>query len=203
MDTTKFTGRLRNTVFGALSGIAGSDVSGERGAQLRDMLMAIGGPAKTKSGINLTEVAAELGVTRRTVERWVTTDGTERGKPKPATLKTVATKARQAASTQRGRAKALGRGRSGAGAGSGGAAISTYGARLTVRAHQGVVAGGREYLRDRTISLSLDPESVEAMQAAYVQGGDKAFVAWAENHADMTYAAGWGIDRIDSLDLGR
>lgn len=202
MDTTKFTGRLRNTVFGALTGIPG-DVSGDRGGQLRDMLMAIGGPARTKSGINLTEVAKELGVTRRTVERWVTTDGTERGKPKPATLAAVAKKSRQAATTQQGRAKALGRMRGGAGAGSGGAAIATYGAKLTVRAHQGVVAGGREYLRDRTIALALDPDAVEAMNAAYAQGGDKAFLAWAENHADATYAAGWGIDRIDSLDLGR
>jgi hypothetical protein len=66
-----------------------------------------------------------------------------------------------------------------------------------------VVAGGREYLRDRTIALALDPDAVEAMNAAYAQGGDKAFLAWAENHADMTYAAGWGIDRIDSLTLGR
>lgn len=202
MDTTKFTAGLRNTVFGALTGISG-DVSGDRGGNLRDMLMAIGGPARTKSGINLTEVAKELGVTRRTVERWVTTDGSERGKPKAVTLVAVATKSRQAATTQRGRAKALGRMRGGTGAGSGGAAISTYGAKLTVRAHQGVVAGGREYLRDRTISMALDPEAVEAMQAAYAQGGDKAFLAWAENHADMTYAAGWGIDRIDSLDLGR
>lgn len=202
MDSTKFTGKLRNTVFSALTGIAG-DVSGDPGGQLRDMLMAIGGPAKTKSGINLTEVAAELGVTRRTVERWVTTDGAERGKPKPATLKTVATKARQAASTARGRVKAMGRMQSGAGGGSRGAAISTYGAKLTVRAHQGVVAGGREYLRDRTISMTLNPDDVAAMQAAYAQGGDKAFVRWAENHADTTYAAGWGMDRIDSIDLGR
>ena len=202
MDTTKFTAALRNTVFGALTGISG-DVSGDRGANLRDMLMTIGGPARTKSGINLTEVAKELGVTRRTVERWVTIDGTEKGKPKPAMLIAVATKSRQAATTQRGRAKALGRARGGTGAGSGGAAITTYGAKLTVRAHQGPVAGGRAYMRDRTISLALDPEAVEAMQAAYAKGGDKAFLTWAENHADSTYAAGWGIERIDSLDLGR
>jgi len=202
VDSTKFTGRLRNIVFGALTGIAG-DVSGDRGGELRDMLMAIGGPAKTKSGINLTEVAKELGVTRRTVERWVTTDGTERGKPKPQTLEAVAKKSRQAATTQRGRAKALARMRGGTGVGSGGAAIGTYGAKLAVRARQGVVAGGRGYLRDRTISLELDPGQVEAMQAAYAQGGDKAFVQWAENHADANYAAGWGMDRIDSLELGR
>ena len=201
MDTTKFTGRLRNTVFGALTGISG-DVSGDRGGDLRNMLMAIGGPAKTKSGINLTEVATALGVTRRTVERWVTTDGVERGKPKPAMLSVVVTKSRQAASTQRGRVKALGRMRGGTGAGSAGAAITTYGAKLTVRAHQGVVAGGREYLRDRTIALALDPDQVNAMNAAYVQGGDKAFLEWLEDRAD-SYAAGWGIDRIDSLDLGR
>lgn len=202
MESTKFTGKLRNTVFSALTGVTG-DVSGTTGAQLRGMLMAIGGPAKTKSGINLTEVAAELGITRRTVERWVTTDGTERGKPKPGTLQAVTTKARQAATTQRGRAKALGRMQSGSGGGSRGAAISTYGAKLTVRAHQGVVSGGRKYLRDRTISMTLNPDDVAAMQAAYVQGGDKAFVRWAEDHADTTYAPGWGIDRIDSIDLGR
>ncbi len=197
----KFTGKLRNTVFAALTGITG-DVSGAAGGQLRDMLMAIGGPAKTKSGINLTEVATELGVTRRTVERWVTTDGTERGKPKAATLRTVATKARQASSTQRGRAKALGRGLAGTGVGSRGSGISTYGTRLKVRGFQGVIAGGREYLRNRTIGMDLEPHQVQAMQAAYAQGGDKGFVRWLENEADYVEAVGWGVERIDSIDLG-
>lgn len=201
MAPIKFTGKLRNTVFSALTGIPG-DVSGNTGAELRGMLMAIGGPAKTKSGINLTEVAAELGVTRRTVERWVTTDGTERGKPKPGTLRAVATKARQAASTQRGRAKALGRGLAGTGAGSRGAGISTYGTQIKVRGFQGPVVGGKPYLRDRTITMDLEAQQVQAMQAAYTQGGDKGFVRWVESQADEVKVAGWSVERIDSIELG-
>ena len=56
MDKQGFTPQLRGTLFSALTG-RGGDVSGRSDADVRGMLLAIGGPANTKSGINLTAVA--------------------------------------------------------------------------------------------------------------------------------------------------
>ena len=62
---------LRGKIFSALTGQK-ADVSGKPTGDLRGMLLAVGGASpKTKSGIDLTAAAHKLGVTRRTVERWL------------------------------------------------------------------------------------------------------------------------------------
>ena len=64
--------RLRGTVFQALTGQTGADVSGTTTGDLLGQIRAIGGSsARTRSGIDLTRAATRLGVSRRTVERWV------------------------------------------------------------------------------------------------------------------------------------
>ncbi len=199
MKKEGFTSRLRATVFGALTGNTG-DVSGRTDADVRDMLMALGGPAKTKSGINLTAAASQLGVTRRTVERWVT-DAGERGKPRGKTLANLVTKSRQSATTQAGRRRAVGRIRETGGPG--GSAIGRYGTKVSISGVQGPAVAGKDYLRQRRVHLDLDPDAVQGMWGAYEQGGDKAFVGWLENHADQDYVGGWTFGSIDSLDLGQ
>ena len=95
---------LRNTLFAVLTGRQG-DVSGKAGGDVRGMLMAVGGSStRTKSGIDLTAAANKLGVSRRTVERWVKTAQTGTGqRPSAPHAKALAAKARQAATTKAGR----------------------------------------------------------------------------------------------------
>ena len=70
---------LRGKLFSAITG-RDADVSGQPGGDLRGMLMAVGGASRrTQSGIDLTKAAKSLGVSRRTVERWVKTEQTGTG----------------------------------------------------------------------------------------------------------------------------
>jgi len=198
MKKQGFTAALRGTLFSAFSGNTG-DVSGSTDADVHGMLMAIGGPGKTKSGIDLTAAANELGVTRRTVERWVTTAG-ERNKLRGANLSKVVAKSRQAATTQKGRRRAVARIRNTGGPG--GSSTARYGSKITLKGTQGPAAAGKDYLRDRSISLQLDPESAQGMFDAYAEGGDKGFVGWMEGYAGDTYVDGWSIGSIDSFQIG-
>src|SRR4051794_29802263 len=92
---------LRGKVFNLLTGMQ-ADVSGSPQGDLRGMLLAVGGTSsKTRSGIDLTGAAAKLGVSRRTVERWVRTSQTGTGqRPSAAHLTNLAKQARQAATTK-------------------------------------------------------------------------------------------------------
>jgi len=192
---------LRGRVFAALTGNNQADVSG-KGDDVTGMLMAIGGPSsRTRSGIDLTQAAGSLGVSRRTVERWVKSAATGTGqRPSPTHSKALTGKARQAASTKAGRKAAL----------SGVRAAKTFarGARISINGMQGPHAAGRDYLRERTTQLELDPEAVEAMLDAYEQGGEKAFTAWATNHWGVdggdgapAYLDDWRFESMNSVDL--
>jgi transposase len=191
MKKDGFTRELRGKLFGALTGRAG-DVSGQPDGDVRGMLMAVGGPARTKSGIDLSAAAKSLGVTRRTVERWVT-DATEKGKPRGKNLDNLVGKARQAATTKQGRRAALANARKGP--------MTRYGAKMTVRGEQGPTMQGKDYRRFRKLDLVLTPESVEEMLDAYERGGDKAFLSWLEGYTDENYLEGWGFDSIADMDL--
>ena len=91
---------LRGKVFAALTG-RHADVSGRTDGDIPGMLLAVGGPSsKTKSGIDLTKAAKALGVSRRTVERWVKTAKTGVGqRPSSPRAHILAPKSREAAAT--------------------------------------------------------------------------------------------------------
>jgi len=76
------------------------------------------------------------------------------------------------------------------------------GASLTTRGTQGVRSAGRAYTRPRTVTLDLDPTQVQALRQAYVDAGHTGALRWLENHFDNDYAAGWGFDSLDDLNLG-
>lgn len=192
MKKDGFTRELRGTLFGSLTGRAG-DVSGQRDGDVRGMLMSIAGPGKTKSGINLTAAAKELGVTRRTVERWVT-DAAEKGRPRGKNLDTLVSKSRQAATTKAGRRKALKDTKQGP--------MGRYGAKLSVKGPQGPKRAGKDYKRNRRVQFDVAPEDVQAMIQTYEDGGDQALVSWLEGYADQNYVDGWGFDGIEEFDLG-
>lgn len=183
---------LRGKIFTALTG-RHADVSGKTDGDLAGMLLAVGGPSSnTQSGVDLTKAAKALGVSRRTVERWMKTSQTGTGQhPSPGHAKTLAAKSRQAATTKAGRLAALG----------GGQPIGPRGARVSITGVQGPVAAGKTYLRFRTTQLDLDPADAQAMIDAWVQGGDKGFMTWAKNHWDAEYVPDWDFSTVDQLDV--
>jgi transposase-like protein len=165
-------------LFAGLTGRKGAAVADP--SDIKGMLLALGGRStRTKSGIDLTAAAKKLGVGRRTLERWVKAADEGRGqRPSAGNAKTLRAKARQVASTKAGRRASLKDARV--------AKPYSRGARVSVRADQGPRAKGRDYLRDRTTVVDLDPAAVEAMLNAYEEGGEKGFMSWA-----TTY---WGAD---------
>lgn len=188
---------LRGKLFSALTG-RDADVSGQPGGDLRGMLMAVGGASRrTQSGIDLTKAAKSLGVSRRTVERWVKTEQTGAGqRPSARHAKSLAKKARQAATTKAGRRAAL--------AGSTmRQAIASRGARLSITGLQGPHAAGRDYMRNRTTQLELDPADAEAMMDAWESGGEKGFMDWATGHWGNEYLDDWKFDAVDGIDIER
>lgn len=182
---------LRATLFSSLTGQQGN-VSGGDPDDVRGMLLAIGGPAKTKSGINLTSVAQQLGVTRRTVERWVTTAG-ERNRLRGRNLEQVRTRSRQAATTKAGRRRSM--------AGARARGVGKFGARLSVRGAQGLNAAGKAYRRSRRVTLDLSPDDVQAAMNAYEQGGDAGYMTWMEQHFSENYQPDWHFDSVDDHSL--
>lgn len=162
------------------------------------MLLAVGGPSsRTRSGIDLTKAAQSIGVSRRTVERWIRAAETGTGqRPSPSHAQALARKARQAATTKAGRRAAL--------AGSTlRQAVVARGARLSITGLQGPRAAGRDYLRRRTTQLDLDPADAEAMMDAWEAGGDKGFMDWATQHWGNEYLDDWQFGGVDSIDVER
>lgn len=190
MERGGFTPKLRGTVFAALTGHEG-DVSGT-GEDVRGMLLAAFGPGP-RGGANTRRAAQKLGVSQRTVQRWLAAEGRQRSRPSPDHLKDLTKRARQVATTKRGRRTALAAARKDA--------MSRYGAKVVVRGDQGPRRAGRDYTRFRRTDLVLDPADVEAMRGAYEVGGDKEFVAWMEGHFDHNYVDGWSFSSIESLEV--
>jgi len=188
---------LRGKLFTALTGRQ-ADVSGNTAGDVRGMLMAVGGhSSKTQSGIDLTKAAHTLGVSRRTVERWVKTARTGAGqRPSAVHAKGLATKARQAATTKAGRRAALA-------ASTTRKAIASRGARLSLTGMQGPRAAGRDYMRKRTTQLELDPADAEAMMGAWENGGEKGFMTWATGHWGSEYLDDWQFDSVDDIGIER
>lgn len=188
---------LRGKIFAALTG-GQADVSGKAGGDVRGMLLAVGGPSsKTKSGIDLSKAAKSLGVSRRTVERWVKTAQTGTGqRPSAKHAVDLAKKARQAATTKAGRKAALG-----------GStlrqAVTTRGARVSITALQGPHAAGRDYMRPRTTQLDLDPADAEAMLTAWENGGEKGFMTWATGQWGREYLDDWKFGDVDAIQVER
>lgn len=196
--------RRRSSLFQGLTGRRGADVSGKAGTtpDMRGMLLAAYGPG-TRGGVNTAAAARDLGVSRRTVERWVAAEGRQRiSKPKTETLSKLTTKSRQAATTQQGRRTAIKAVRES----KQGKSIAKYGARVQIKGRQGVAGGGGFYIRNRSIQIPPDqsgmsPSDVESMWSAYERGGDKALSKWLSGYASDRYVDGWTFESIDNISI--
>ncbi len=187
-------GKMSSQFFGTMTGRTG-DISGRPDpANIKDQLLAAYGPGR-RSEVNTAAAAKDLGVSQRTVERWIAPQGRQRiTNPRLGTLATLAGRAKQAATTKTGRRTAMRTVR----VSKQGKSLAKYGGKLTIDA----VQGPKNYERDRAITLELTPDQVEAMWAAYEQGGDKAMVGWLNGRGD-DYVGGWSFLQINDFDLGR
>ena len=194
----------RSSLFRGLTGRQGADVSGKAGTSpdLRGMLLAAYGPG-ARGGVNTAAAAQDLGVSRRTVERWVAPEGRQRiAKPKADTLRKLSTKSRQSATTRQGRRAAIKSVRES----KQGKSIAKYGATVRIQGKQGVAGGGGFYIRKRSIQIPPDqggmsPDDVEALWSAYERGGDKELSAWLTEYASNRYVDGWTFESIDDISI--
>lgn len=185
---------LRNTVFRAITGLKQADVSGSPDGDVKGMLLSVGGAsARTKSGIDLSRAAQALGVSRRTVERWVRTADTGRGqRPSPEHAKSLAAKARQAASTKAGRrqlVKRLGMVEK----------VTAQGVTVTIAGEQG--PRNRDYMRARTVQRDVYGQDAAEMVQAWQDGGEKGFMAWATEFWGNDYVPEWRFETIEAVDI--
>lgn len=180
MEKKEFTPGLRQKLFGAMTG-RGGNVAG--GGSLTDKLVAAFGPGKRGAAVDVRAAAKGLGVTPRTVQRWVS--GQIRS-PKPGHAKQLDKMARQAATTKAGRRAALAAVR--------GDRASRFGATLDLQGTQGPTDYERPKRRTR---LDLTGADVDDMRDAYEAGGDQGLVSWANGWLDQNYVDDWNIERID------
>lgn len=184
---------LRGKVFSALTGRRNADVSGSSRGDLRGQLVAAFGSSKRDASKPDTAAAAKgLGVSQRTVQRWLAPSSKQHQKPKAETLKKLTTRARQAATTKTGRARALAQ------------TLTAKGVppamRFTVAGNQGTEP---QYHRPRTVNFDLDdPQHAQAFIDAYVDGGEQGALDYLAKNADEIYGVpGWSFGDVTNVDL--
>lgn len=179
--------RARGAVFAALTGRTGADVSGARDADLGAQLRAAFGVSRRDPTRPDTAAAtAGLGISQRQVQRYLT--GANR--PSPAIRTRLTTAARQAASTQRGRRAAVAGVRD---------ARTSRGMSITIRGLQGPTS---DYTRQRTITMTLDPDLASSFYTAYVDRGDSGALEFLAGSSEQTYFIdSWHFSDISDLNV--
>lgn len=189
-------GVLFSGLFGKQLG-GGVDVSG-KGNDIVSMLRTAYGPGPRGNAVDTRSAAKELGVSQRTVQRWIAAKDHQHAKPKPSHLKAIRKASRQAATTKKGRQRHIAKARSSPQA----RKIDQLGGQLTVKAKSGVVSGGKAYVRDRLpVKFKVPPRDIDAMWSAYEQGGEKGFSQWLTSWADSNYVDGFEFEKISNISL--
>lgn len=191
MDASGFTGDLRNLLFRAITG-RGGDVSGRADGDVTGMLAAAYGPGQRGRPVDTRAAAADLGVSQRTVQRWIAGADRQRNAPSQTHLRGITRRARQTATTKAGRRRAL--------TGARRSRATRYGTKLRISGHQGPY--DPKYRRDRAITLQLDPDAVNELLDAYESGGDRGVVGFIEGYTSAKYYEEWQVDSFRDLRLG-
>lgn len=177
------------SIFKGLTGRDGST----HGGSVRELLTAAYGTNK-RGGPDTRAAAESLGVSQRSVQRWLAGENRkERHKPRGDHLSTLRTKARQAATTKKGRKDSLARSRN--------RFTGRKHAKLTTHGLQGPQGGGKGYSRVRTVTIDLGGQDLDAMFDAYEKGGDKAVTDWLQEHHSENYVPGWTFENIDRIGI--
>lgn len=187
---------MRNGIHQAMTGDGSADVTGKGG--VRGMLSAIGGrSSRTKSGIDLTAAAKELGVNRRTVERWVAAERAGSGqRPRTDNLRNLQKTAQRQATTKAGRRRAVEQAKKRLGR-SGGSVISVQG-------YMGPRFEDATYYRNRVVeTMPLPPGTADWLMQGYIDDGDKGFAGrWEAVMSEGGYPD-FRISDVDSISWTR
>lgn len=176
-------------IFQGLTGRKGAPTGGN----VRDMIVAAFGTTK-RGGPNTRAAAEQLGVSQRSVQRWIAGENRkQRHAPRSDHLSTLRTKARQSATTKKGRKTSLDGARA--------RFSGRKSARLTTYGMQGPEGGGKGYSRQRGVTLELDADDIDAMFDSYEKGGDAGVTQWLEQHHSNNYVPGWTFENIDRIGL--
>lgn len=188
------TTKRRTELFRALTGNTHADVGS--GKNVAGMLRTVYGTTRRgKLTVDTREAAKRLGVTQRTVQRWLKNTHA----PKADHLKDLQTRSRQAVTTKRGRARAIRRATTGINA-----EARKKGANIMIAGNQGPAARvDPDYGRDRVTSRNLTAVEYEELLNSYAEGGDTAALAYLEGVWDAKYLVGgdWNFNTIDSVRL--
>ncbi|WP_270367018.1 helix-turn-helix domain-containing protein [Microbacterium algeriense] len=199
--------KQRNTLFQAISWLGSeSDPStpGTGGAEASDVAKHLrtlysttrtittpGGVKKTVTSISKADAAKALGVSVRTVQRWLKGDHN----PKKTTMDAIRKKARQAITTKRGRQQMVRRARANQ-------SIPGSWVKVAVSGRQGPLdASDPHYARDRTIQQKITPEEYENFRNAWAMGGDVAAREYLESVLSARYLPDWKIGHISSMNV--
>lgn len=129
---------------------------------LREMVRAVGG---TTAAVQIL-AAAGISRTRRTIERWVTTRGTQRiSRPRADAMQALRNAAQQARLTQAGRRQILTRRRE--------RNLRGHGMRMRGPAKMGPLIGDVEYRRRRYLNHHVSGSVLDRTVDAYLQGGEE------------------------------
>jgi transcriptional regulator with XRE-family HTH domain len=181
-----------NTFFQRISGRRDADSA--EGGSIRGMLQAAFGRGPRGAAVNAATAAKRLGVSPGTVRRWAA--GTQ--KPAEGRLAAIRTAARRVTSTKRGRRAATADFRTSA---AGAQALRT-GSKIWISGEQGVGGYEQGYARDRRIATDISAEDIQALLAAYEEGGDAGLRDWLKRFLDANYVAGWDFVTIDDFGFG-
>lgn len=148
----------------------------------RDLVLAAFGRTR-RGAVDTSSAATELGVTQRSVARWLKGDR----KPTPEHLKTMRKKARQTSSTKAGRSKAAAKARQ-----------PTRPVYITITGEQGPT----DYERaDRSVTNQLTKAEILALRAAYIAGGEQAVMSWIADWMSRNYVPDWNFQAVTDIEL--
>lgn len=148
------------------------------------------GSTRTISAVDTREAARRLGVTQRTVQRWLS----GQNKPTSVHMKKIQTRSRQAATTKRGRERAVKRAIRNA--------PPTRAVKVTVTGFQGPHGAREPYGRNRNAVHNLSAEEYQQFLQAYTEGGDSAAAKYLELTFQDYAAEGWTFKTIDNVHIG-
>src|SRR5919202_1113461 len=133
-----------------------------------------------RGGPDTAAAARDLGVSRRTVQRWLS-GGTG---VSPQHRQGLQRAARRAAETKTGRRRALGE------------EPRRGGKNMKVKGFQGPTEAGVTYSRNRTVTRQLDADQVDELRLAFAEDGYDGARGWINGNMEE-YLEGWRIERLD------
>lgn len=131
--------------------------AGKPAASAADALQAL-----LDAGVSKKDIASQLGVTPRTVERWTTTTGAQRRDPSKS--KSAEDLVKLGSTHPSVRSKAMSKYRR--------SRMRNRGGQVRINGNQGPTPGGKSYLRKRMIVHEIDGRSLDKIVQAWESGND-------------------------------